>query len=513
MSSPPDPPSPVVDDVPPSTKLAPEVVLFRSSADRYLSGLAGGIGERTATDPLYYRIGLVAGTLYMSYATGLFAIVPALYVLGWITVPKRAEQSLIRRLGQREAQQEMAGAFALLVVSLVVLDNSGLVFPVVLAGLALTLLGDRHTPFRSPSSQRPPPPSSPPDGPEPLLPAPAFGSEPEGGPGSDDRAFRGWRTHRDNRTESTPQPLRIQREPALWPLTLALLLGLAVVGILVDRFGDPGLDPRIALDLALLIIGAVLLLSFWRGRAGVTVLWALPLLPFWFATSVSDIGRFAGEGSANYAPSQYVTGDPALQYELGYGNLEVNLLGLDLMPGQSVEVEIDLTMGKATVIVPSNTQVVLTGKMGLGSIEEVDYGPYGRFSSDTVMNWGLGRTYPAAGPYCEPAIVAGYALRTFLPGESQTVQFEASGEETRWLDAFESAGFARPTLEYTEQELLPVDETDGLDNPEEYVAVDHYQIDLDEFGRACLPEITPETPVVINVDATVGLGTLEIVHG
>lgn len=55
---------------------------YRSSTDRIIGGVCGGIAEYFNIDPLFVR--LVFAILFFGYGTGLLA-----YILIWILAPKR----------------------------------------------------------------------------------------------------------------------------------------------------------------------------------------------------------------------------------------------------------------------------------------------------------------------------------------------------------------------------------------------------------------------------------------
>lgn len=55
---------------------------YRSSTDRIIGGVCGGIAEYFNIDPLLVR--LVFAILFFGYGTGLLA-----YILIWILTPKR----------------------------------------------------------------------------------------------------------------------------------------------------------------------------------------------------------------------------------------------------------------------------------------------------------------------------------------------------------------------------------------------------------------------------------------
>ena len=57
--------------------------LYRSSTDKKIAGICGGLGELYTTDPTLLRLGAV----FLGLATGLLPIIVA-YFVGWIIIPK-----------------------------------------------------------------------------------------------------------------------------------------------------------------------------------------------------------------------------------------------------------------------------------------------------------------------------------------------------------------------------------------------------------------------------------------
>ena len=64
-------------------------LLRRSSRDRMVAGVAGGIGEYFDIDPVLVRIAFVAATLFAG--TGLI-----LYPIAWLVVPDPDGRALLR---------------------------------------------------------------------------------------------------------------------------------------------------------------------------------------------------------------------------------------------------------------------------------------------------------------------------------------------------------------------------------------------------------------------------------
>jgi phage shock protein C len=60
--------------------------LYRSSDDKMIAGICGGIGEMTSVDPTMIRLGVVVVGL-------ITAVVPIAiaYIIGWIIIPEGAQ--------------------------------------------------------------------------------------------------------------------------------------------------------------------------------------------------------------------------------------------------------------------------------------------------------------------------------------------------------------------------------------------------------------------------------------
>ncbi len=58
--------------------------LYRSSKDRMVSGLLGGVAEYMSVDPTILRLGYVVATAFTGFMPGLVA-----YILGVIIVPAK----------------------------------------------------------------------------------------------------------------------------------------------------------------------------------------------------------------------------------------------------------------------------------------------------------------------------------------------------------------------------------------------------------------------------------------
>lgn len=60
--------------------------IYRSRSDRFIAGIAGGLGDYFDVDPTIVRLALVALTLL----TGFFPTV-VIYFLAWVIIPRAQE--------------------------------------------------------------------------------------------------------------------------------------------------------------------------------------------------------------------------------------------------------------------------------------------------------------------------------------------------------------------------------------------------------------------------------------
>jgi len=478
----------------------------RSSTDRYVAGVAGGIAHRFNVDPFFLRIGLVGATFLIGNGDAP-ALVPAIYLVLWLVMSTETRTSALRRVFSRQGFQEVAGAVLLFGFALVVILNDALWVALALAVGAWMLLTNRpvelsppEPPAEGPPVPPPPPPSPtmPLDQPPPPTPVVADDDTAEvipqgvtevqsvGGSQSDEspslRWARTWR--RDVGPVLDPESVVSSgpQRPSLWPVTLGLLVVLVIVTLTVENVSAGGIKPGIVADLALLIIGGVVLLSAWRGQARGTALLAIPLIIPWLAFSASGIDRFEGDGEAFHTPTQ--TPDSGrLEYETGYGSIDLDLTQLDLEPGSELVVDTAVTAGSTRIQVPANADVRANHEAGIGFLEmrstgvssEV-YEQFGRMSgAQDIYGYPHGdeRIYYESGTpniYVERLTVVGRARERF-DAQGPVCILEIATDPSG--DANEGGGF-------------------GLD------------------GEPCEESVPPDNPAVIVINNRAGLGNLEV---
>ncbi len=502
LLDPPAPPRP--DDVVDTPTRKRRFPFTRSDGDRYLAGIAGGEGHRLGVDPFFLRIGLVGATLLLARNGGGGFVMPLVaYLAAWFLVPDGSGRSLLRSIRQRPAQQEMLGALALLILSVVVLSRPSLIWAGILLAAAVMLL-----------SKRPPRPDEPLEqaGADPVAVTVAVTAE--------DRAVSWGRSLRGAvgprpqlRPRRAPRPERPRRSPALWPLTISLLFAYGFGCVLIDNLVDPGIDPGIAVNGAILIVGAVIVLSGWRGRALATSVLLLPLIPAWIAFSVADTPRFA-EIEASGSEGPYVDGQ-IIEKSKGYGGLALYLAQDDLPEAGQIEARVELTAGQADIWVPKEADLTIVGHIGLGTVQVYEESNWYANTGEPLVDYGLDRSFDAVGRVCNQFVVGEQDLRNAADWSGVAIPTDATGDEV--ADAIEAAGYPRPTSDIVTA-YGPYDEVDGelvydpetgLEETGSYQRVEWTFQANDNFGL-CLPEAPPAQPVHITIDATIGLGNLKV---
>ena len=510
----------------------------RSNGDRYLGGVGAGIAERVGIDAFVPRAGFLGATLFTVYAADWIPVVPIIYALLWIALPDSTGRSVLRTIRHRSSLREAAAAVTSCSVLAVMLSRPIFAVALALAALAWVLLRDDQ--FNSdvtPPLDQPPPESSR------ALDA-----------NSDEEKGLLWgQRRRSEQGEKlvghfTRIASRPRRQPALWPLTFGLLAIIAIAMTVADAAFDGGIDPAIGVNAALIAVGAVVLLSAWRGRALWTALIALALLPAWVGFSVADVGRFGGTGSTNHRPTAMpVSGQ--LGYANGYGSTTIDLRDLPVGDGENLTVKVDVTAGSAKVYAPYDADVVLRSKVGFGTTEVRGNGlGFYEYDREPFLDRYMVRRYNAHGNGCIPDY---WATWEHLVAQLQAEGVDLADMSPTDLDdvepilaAITAAGFAAPTplnpapvngytdFGFPKAEVPATDRTltqvDGYGNvldqygdpvepaiedpkgPPTAEVVWSYAADID--GRPCIERPPPDNPAIIEIDATIGVGTLEVIR-
>jgi phage shock protein PspC (stress-responsive transcriptional regulator)/predicted membrane protein len=368
---------------PPPPPPPPPRRLTRSSEDKVLTGLCGGLGRALGVDPVVFRIAFVV--LALAGGTGVL-----LYLVGWLLVPDdQGVTEADRMLGERSHNVALLVLAA--VAILLVLDRIGdhrgrgdFPLALVLIGIGALVLWSRQN---RQDGGRPATPGQVP--PTPGGPASDTAAPPSDAaatlPGADDAATPpadsattppgdrvpppadaaappqpGDRASSVPPTPSPGAPVRPARPPsALVPATLSLLLVLAGVLALL------GVSLVTGLAVALLATGIALVIGAWRGRARGLIPVALLLTVALATVSWIDVPLAGGVGDRTYRP--VLVEQLRSPYRIGVGELTLDLSQLEL-DGRRAEVLVTAGIGRVEVLVPTSVQLTLAGHAGIGEV-------------------------------------------------------------------------------------------------------------------------------------------------
>lgn len=319
--------------------------LRRSTSDRRIAGVAGGLGRHFNVDPLVLRVAFVV--LAFFGGAGL-----ALYGAIWLLVPQDDEADAMIHTNERVRNALIVGA--LLIAALMVVGNSwgGWHFPwlpLLVALVVFGVLASRDA--RRAGGQRARAWASGEGRTEFTHPAPDYTEQ-----------YKEQLTADTVREATMRAVSRTYRGPILFGPTLALIaIGLGVLGIVDADHRD---IPDAAYPaLALGITGFMLVVGAFFGRPGGLILigvlaaLALPLV------AISE-PRFGGDRDVQAHPTlaSQVNG----HYRVPAGRIELDLTDVaDLQALSGRTVKLDAHAGEIVVIVPSGLAVVVDADIGL----------------------------------------------------------------------------------------------------------------------------------------------------
>ena len=333
--------------------------LTRSTDDKVVAGLSGGLGRYFGIDPVVFRIAFVVLTL--AGGSGIL-----LYLVGWLMIPDDTGGAALNRFGNERNSKLLAAVLAGLGL-LILLENIGggdddLPLGVVLVGLGgLYLWSRRNSAGGPPAPPAPPdPPSTPTDDVSDTI---TSSSEP------DTVAFPTTSTVPAPSTVAGPPPAITTaaaarpRTPkprsALVPVTLSLLAvlagGLTVVGV----------SATTGLALALLLTSGALVVGAWRGRARWLIPIGLVLSMALAVASVIDVPVRGGGGDVSFRPATLE--EIRSPYRLAAGDLVLDLGAVDFR-GETVTIVASVAAGHLDILVPSGVAVEIDAHIGAGNI-------------------------------------------------------------------------------------------------------------------------------------------------
>jgi phage shock protein PspC (stress-responsive transcriptional regulator) len=363
MTPPPD--GPDGDDMPPPPPPPPGeppwlpgalAGLRRSSSDRKIAGVAGGLGRRYDIEPWLVRVGFIVLTI--------FGVGIALYIVGWLLLPTDVEPSIAERRGWSRNTAIAVAIIAGVAVLAGTLGgplrrNPGWAFPWLIIGFGLWLML-RSTDTRSaPVMARTAAPVVEPDT--------GFGPATTFGP----------RARPVDPTLIAPVPVVPPRPRPPRPrsfLTPIALCTLAIFGGLAIALPRHAWNsPVVAFAIALSLVGAVLLLSAWIGRARGLILVGLLLVPPFLVTQTVG-GRWNDwRGTVVERPRSASAVQDS--YEWGIGERTLDLRGVDMKESDHLAVSVDQSIGSLRLLLPPDTVARVQSHVGAGEITYPAVGP------------------------------------------------------------------------------------------------------------------------------------------
>lgn len=334
-------------DGPAASRPAPPRRLVRSS-DRRIAGVAGGVAEYFAIDPVIVRLGFVIAVF--AGGTGLIA-----YAIAWLVLPDADDEP--NDPARRPVDRSTIVALGLLAVAVIigVSDpfDGGVVTPLLLIGAGVYLLHQRPLDDPAPAEASPTSAGT-------IVDAPADAPSWQPGDGRLPPPPTG-------AVGVTPELARPQREPAIVTrLTLSLLALWFAGAIAFDQLDWAEADASAVVAIGLLLVGgASLIASLIGGGRGLIPLGLLLALTLAVAVVIEPVIE-DGVGDREHAVTDVVNLEPA--YRLGIGQLDVDLSELDIPPGETATVEVELGIGEATVLIPPGVDLRLEGDVGIGEL-------------------------------------------------------------------------------------------------------------------------------------------------
>lgn len=350
--------------------------LMRSS-NRKIAGVASGIAEYFAVDPVIVRLAFVVGLF--AGGVGLVA-----YIAAWVVLP--APESSPREHSYRNVDPTTLFALLLLVIAAWIgfADpwDGGIVAPLLLVGAGIYLLNQRpaaggptvDAEIAGAAATVPSPPTT--------HGAGQGGSEPP--PGS---AVMAGRPDLPDDRQAPPAPY----EPSVVTRFVLSALALLVAGaITVDRAGWLDVSTTTVIAIGLVIVGTGAVVGSVTGRArGLVPIGLLLALALAVANVIEPVFE-NGIGERDFAPTTLTELERA--YELGIGDLFVDLRGLEIPEGEEVELDIELGIGEATVVVPSDIDLIVRGDLNIGELRLLDQTEEGFGNTLTVTRDAPGET-------------------------------------------------------------------------------------------------------------------------
>jgi phage shock protein PspC (stress-responsive transcriptional regulator) len=345
--------------------------LTRRDDDKMIAGVAGGIADYVGVDAVIVRIVFVL----LLFAGGVGVL---LYAAGWFLIPPASGQESASEaaFGRLKGMPAWLGIVLLIIGIGLLIDpftggDPAFVWAIVLVAIGIVLLRD------DPRDERLPPPPPAPDATRAAT--PATSDEPtqrQSATASTEDVTTPIVPSEPTDTERTtslpvvrlPRRAPRERSPLGW-FTVAAVLMAVGGGAVLENWDVLSLDVGQFFALALLIVGAGLLVGALWGRSRLMIVLGLLLVPMVLASSLIDMPLRGSIGDLYLTPR---TAANIEHYELFMGQMTVDLTRYDWVEDE-LRIDGDVAMGQLEVIVPRGVRVEVDGRMEAGELSLFRY--------------------------------------------------------------------------------------------------------------------------------------------
>ncbi|HVX46120.1 MAG TPA: PspC domain-containing protein [Mycobacteriales bacterium] len=327
----------------------------RSTTNRMVAGVAGGLAEYARVDPLLIRVVFAI----LSVFGGLGVVI---YGVCWLLLPREDERHSI---GAAALQRGRSGGTVITAITLVIAVTvtgtfvwsgrfSDLALLILVLGAAVYLYRRRD--------EAPPAETAPAEPAADYLSAPDIGTASMAAVDAEADRIATEQIARESMGLPDPVPEPKQRERSL--LTPIVLSALVIFyGAAVAAGGWLTIREYLAIGLG--ILGAGVLISTFYGRAIGLILVGIPLTAALAISSLIPMTAHGGYGTDTWRPPNIRSIDR--NYQLNAGSMLLDLSNVDFR-SNTVDTHLKLGIGRAEVTVPPDVDVTVDGKASGGEL-------------------------------------------------------------------------------------------------------------------------------------------------
>ena len=323
---------------PPGARTNPFDGLRRSSADRWIAGVASGIARHFGIDVRLVRL--------VAVGLGIAGIGVPAYLVAWLLLPADDGVSVIEANGWSRNTVIVVSALVVFAGFAVTMgDHPGQVIALVIVAVCVWLIVRPQAPVLSASPTMPmaPPVAPPPNqaAPDPAAAAPVVARRP------------------------------MRARPFLTPLALAA--SAVVVGVALMVGPARWTQPAVVWSIVLGVIGVTLVVSAFIGRArGLIAIGVLVAVPLMIGTVVD--GRW-GDWRPTWSSTPVSTDRLDGTIERGFGQSRIDLSRVPFPSTKSTAVRFEQIAGDVTIVLPADATVEITATVEAGQLVVDPSGP------------------------------------------------------------------------------------------------------------------------------------------